>query len=173
MGRIRLVKPAMGGGFGGRPRRRPRLLRGPLAEDGAPGPDGVLQGAYPAGAGTPDHPAEDGVKKDGTITAVHADILLDGGAYTSYGIITAYYSGVMLTTPYRIPAFRFDGRRVSTNLPACGAMRGNGTPQPRFAFESQLDLLAADLGMDALELRRRNALRRTAGRSTTCDHVVR
>lgn len=163
MGRIRLIKPAMGGGFGGkaeattldfcaailsRKTGRPVLMEYSRKE------------TYLHGRGRHAQVIrlKTGVKKDGTITAVHADILLDGGAYTSYGIITAYYSGVMLTTPYRLPAFRFDGRRVYTNLPTCGAMRGNGTPQPRFAFESQLDLLAADIGMDALELRRKNAI---------------
>ena len=163
MGRIRVIKPAMGGGFGGKAeatsldfcavalaRRtgRPVLMEYTRKE------------MYLHGRGRHAQVIrlKTGVRKDGTLVAVHADIQLDGGAYTSYGIITAYYSGVMLTTPYRIPNFRFDGRRVYTNLPACGAMRGNGTPQPRFAFESQLDLIAADLGIDPIELRRRNAL---------------
>jgi 4-hydroxybenzoyl-CoA reductase alpha subunit len=163
MGKIRVIKPAMGGGFGGkaeatsldfcsvilaRKTGRPVLMEYSRKET-------FLHGR---GRHAQVMRLKTGVRKDGTLLAVHADILLDGGAYTSYGIITAYYSGVMLTTPYRLPNFRFDGRRVYTNLPACGAMRGNGTPQPRFAFESQLDLIAADLGLDPIELRRRNAL---------------
>ena len=163
MGRIRLVKPAMGGGFGGKAEATTLDFCAAILSKKTGRPvlmEYSRKETYLHGRGRHAQVIrlKTGVRKDGTITAVHADILLDGGAYTSYGIITAYYSGVMLTTPYRIPAFRFDGRRVCTNLPACGAMRGNGTPQPRFAFESQLDLLAADLGMDALELRRKNAL---------------
>ncbi|MGE5175213.1 MAG: molybdopterin cofactor-binding domain-containing protein [Hyphomicrobiales bacterium] len=163
MGRIRVVKPAMGGGFGGKAEAtrldfcsvllakktgRPVLMEFSRKES-------FLHGR---GRHAQTIRLKTGVRKDGTLLGVHADILLDGGAYTSFGIITAYYSGVMLTTPYRLPNFRFDGKRIYTNLPACGAMRGNGTPQPRFAFESQLDLLAADLGIDPIELRRRNAL---------------
>ena len=82
-----------------------------------------------------------GVKKDGTITAVQSRILLDGGAYTSFGVITAYYAGSMLPTLYKIPNYKYDGYRMYTNLPACGAMRGHGVPQPRFAFESLLDMI--------------------------------
>ncbi|MGE5179163.1 MAG: molybdopterin cofactor-binding domain-containing protein [Bacteroidota bacterium] len=163
MARIRVVKPAMGGGFGGKAeatsldfcsvllaRRtgRPVLMEYSRNE------------VYLHGRGRHAQTIrlKTGVKKDGTLLGVHASIQLDGGAYTSYGIITAYYAGVMLTTPYRLPNFRFDGTRVYTNLPACGAQRGNGTPQPRFAFESQLDLIAKDLGIDPIELRRRNAM---------------
>lgn len=163
MSRIRTIKPAMGGGFGGkaeatsldfcsvllsRKTGRPVLMEYSRRET-------YLHGR---GRHAQTIRLKTGVKKDGTLLAVHADILLDGGAYTSFGIITAYYSGVLLTTPYKLPNFRFDGRRAYTNLPACGAMRGNGTPQPRFAFESQLDLIARDLGMDPLELRKKNAL---------------
>ena len=59
-----------------------------------------------------------GVKKDGTITAVEHKVVLDGGAYTSFGVITAYYAGSMLPTLYKIRNYRYDGTRVYTNLPA-------------------------------------------------------
>ena len=97
-------------------------------------------------------------RKDGTLLGMHEEAILDGGAYTSYGIITAYYSGSLTPTPYRLPAFRYDGKRVVTNLPACGAQRGNGTPYPRFAIESQLDLAARDLGLDPAAIRAVNLL---------------
>ncbi len=163
MGRIRVIKPAMGGGFGGKAEAT-RLDFCSVLLSRRTGRPVLMEYSrremYQHGRGRHAQVIrlKTAVRRDGTLLAVHADILLDGGAYTSYGIITAYYSGVMLTTPYRLPNFRFDGRRVVTNLPACGAMRGNGTPQPRFAFESQLDLIAADLGLDPIELRRRNAL---------------
>ncbi len=96
-----------------------------------------------------------GVKTDGEITAVHFQSYLDGGAYASYGIATTYYTGALLTVTYRIPAYKFDGVRVYTNKPPCGPKRGHGTTQPRYAFECQLDKLAADLGLDPIEYRLR------------------
>ncbi len=96
-----------------------------------------------------------GVKKDGEITAVEFNSYLDGGAYASYGIATTYYTGALLTVTYRVPAYKFDGIRVYTNKPPCGPKRGHGTTQPRFAFECQLDKIAADLGLDPLEYRMR------------------
>ncbi len=96
-----------------------------------------------------------GVKKDGTITAVHYQSYLDGGAYASYGIATTYYTGALLTVTYRIPAYKFDGVRVYTNKPPCGPKRGHGSTQPRYGFECQLDKIASDLGLDPADLRRR------------------
>jgi 4-hydroxybenzoyl-CoA reductase subunit alpha len=96
-----------------------------------------------------------GVRKDGEITAVEFQSYLDGGAYASYGIATTYYTGALLTVTYRVPAYKFDGVRVYTNKPPCGPKRGHGTTQPRFAFECQLDKIAADLGLDPLEYRMR------------------
>ncbi len=99
-----------------------------------------------------------GVTKDGRITAVDFSNVLDGGAYTSFGVITAYYAGFMIPTLYHIPNYRYYGRRMYTNKPPCGAMRGHGVPQPRFAFESLLDMLAEKLGMDPIDIRMVNAM---------------
>ncbi len=99
-----------------------------------------------------------GLKKDGTLTACQSRILLDGGAYTSYGIVTAYYAGSMVPTLYKIPNYKYDGWRVYTNLPASGAMRGHGVPQPRYAFETLLDMAAERLGLDPFDVRLRNAM---------------
>ena len=96
-----------------------------------------------------------GVKKDGEITAVHFQSYLDGGAYASYGIATTYYTGALMTVTYRIPVYKFDGVRVYTNKPPCGPKRGHGTTQPRYAFECQLDKIAAELGLDPIEYRLR------------------
>jgi 4-hydroxybenzoyl-CoA reductase subunit alpha len=96
-----------------------------------------------------------GVRKDGEITAVHYQSWLDGGAYASYGIATTYYTGALLTVTYRIPAYKFDGVRVYTNKPPCGPKRGHGTTQPRYGFECQIDKIAEDLGLDALEYRKK------------------
>ncbi|MFQ6615731.1 MAG: molybdopterin cofactor-binding domain-containing protein [Fidelibacterota bacterium] len=99
-----------------------------------------------------------GMRKDGTITAVHEKSILEGGAYSSFGVIAAYYSGAMIPTLYRIPNFKYDGFRVNTNLPACGAMRGHGCPHPRFAFESLLTDMAMELGLDPIDVRLKNAM---------------
>ena len=97
--------------------------------------------------------------RDGRLSAVDAKILLDGGAYASFGLVTTYYSGQLLCAPYSMPAYRFDSTRVYTNKPACGPKRGHGSVQPRFAFEVQLDKLAEKLAMDPIELRRRNLMK--------------
>ncbi|MFW5947008.1 MAG: xanthine dehydrogenase family protein molybdopterin-binding subunit, partial [Gemmatimonadota bacterium] len=99
-----------------------------------------------------------GASKDGSIRAVDHDIVLDGGAYASFGLVTTYYSGQLLTAPYAFGAYRFHSVRAYTNKPPCGPKRGHGSVQPRFAFEVQLDRLARALEMDPIELRRRNAL---------------
>jgi 4-hydroxybenzoyl-CoA reductase alpha subunit len=97
-----------------------------------------------------------GASRDGTLRAVDARSLLDGGAYASFGLVTTYYSGQLLTAPYRLGSYRFESTRVYTNKPACGPKRGHGSVQPRFAFEISLDKLATELGLDPIELRRRN-----------------
>lgn len=97
-----------------------------------------------------------GVTKDGQITGVDAKILIDGGSYSSFGLVTTYYSGQLLTGPYDFPSYRFNSTRVFTNKPPCGPKRGHGSVQPRFAFEIQLDELAEAIDMDPIELRRKN-----------------
>src|SRR5258708_4861812 len=97
-----------------------------------------------------------GVKKDGAITAMHFQSLLDGGAYGSYGVASTFYTGALQTVTYDIPAYRFEGCRVFTNKPPCGPKRGHGTPQPRFGLELPLGKIAHDLGVDPVELKRRN-----------------
>ncbi|HSG08381.1 MAG TPA: xanthine dehydrogenase family protein molybdopterin-binding subunit [Longimicrobiales bacterium] len=97
-----------------------------------------------------------GCDAEGMLRSVDAKILLDGGAYASFGLVTTYYSGQLLCAPYAMPAYRFDSTRVYTNKPACGPKRGHGSVQPRFAFEVQLDKLAEKVGLDPIEMRRRN-----------------
>jgi CO/xanthine dehydrogenase Mo-binding subunit len=97
-----------------------------------------------------------GCTAEGELRSVDASIVLDGGAYASFGLVTTYYSGQLLCAPYAMPAYRFDSTRVYTNKPACGPKRGHGSVQPRFAFEVQLDKLAEQVGLDPIDLRRRN-----------------
>jgi len=99
-----------------------------------------------------------GITRDGRLTGIDAKIAIDGGAYSSFGLVTTYYSGQLLTAPYTMPAYRFDSTRVFTNKPCCGPKRGHGSVQPRFAFECQLDKLAERIGMDPIEVRRKNSI---------------
>ncbi len=97
-----------------------------------------------------------GCDADGKLQSVDAKIVLDGGAYASFGLVTTYYSGQLLCAPYAMPAYRFDSTRAYTNKPACGPKRGHGSVQPRFAFEVQMDKLAERVGMDPIDFRRLN-----------------
>lgn len=97
-----------------------------------------------------------GCTAEGKLRSVDAEIVLDGGAYASFGLVTTYYSGQLLCAPYAMPAYRFDSTRVYTNKPACGPKRGHGSVQPRFAFEVQLDKLAERVGLDPIDFRRLN-----------------
>jgi 4-hydroxybenzoyl-CoA reductase alpha subunit len=94
-----------------------------------------------------------GVRKDGTLTAMHLQTLLDGGAYGSHGPASTFYTGVLTPVTYHLPRFKFEACRVFTNKPACGPKRGHGTPQPRFGQEVQLDKIATRLNLDPAELR--------------------
>jgi 4-hydroxybenzoyl-CoA reductase alpha subunit len=94
-----------------------------------------------------------GVTKDGRLTAIHLQTLLDGGAYGSHGPASTFYTGVLTPITYELPRFKFDACRVFTNKPACGPKRGHGTPQPRFGQEVQLDKIAERLGLDPAEMR--------------------
>ena len=109
------------------------------------------------------HPAvlryEHRATADGKLVAVRADILLDGGAYTSTSGAVAANAATLGAGPYEVPAVDIDCRAVFTNNPPCGAMRGFGAVQACFAYESQMDKLAAACGLDPVEVRVRNAMR--------------
>ena len=96
-----------------------------------------------------------GFDRDGRICGVDAHTVLDGGAYASFGLVTTYYSGQLLASPYAFDTYRFDSTRAYTNKPACGPKRGHGSVQPRFALEVQLDKAARALAIDPIALRRR------------------
>ncbi|MCH7780824.1 MAG: molybdopterin-dependent oxidoreductase [Acidobacteria bacterium] len=98
---------------------------------------------------------EVGVKKDGSITGMQVETLVDGGAFGSYGVASLFYTGALQTVTYHIPRYRFQGCRVFTNKAACGPKRGHGTVQPRFGQEVQLDKIAERLEIDPAELRLR------------------
>jgi len=94
-----------------------------------------------------------GVNRDGKLTALHLETLLDGGAYGSHGIASTFYTSVLQPLPYHLPRYSYGACRVFTNKPPCGPKRGHGTPQPRFGQEIQLDKIAEKLQMDPAVLR--------------------
>src|SRR3954451_19206654 len=108
------------------------------------------------------HPAtmryEHGATRDGDLVYVKASIYFDGGAYASSTPAVVGNGGTMGIGPYVVPHVHVDCYGASTNTPPCGAMRGFGSVQTAFAYESQMDALAAELGMDPVELRCRNAM---------------
>ena len=108
------------------------------------------------------HPArmryEHGATRDGTLVHVKATIYLDGGAYASSTPAVVGNAGTMGIGPYVVPNVHVDCFGSYTNNPPCGAMRGFGSVQVAFAYEAQMDKLAAELGMDPVELRCRNAM---------------
>jgi 4-hydroxybenzoyl-CoA reductase subunit alpha len=163
MAQIRVIKPLVGGGFGGKSEVIPLEIIAAVAARKARAPVKITytrEEVFWAHRGRPRTiiDLKTGVKNDGRITAVKARVVQDGGAYCSYGVVTILYSGALLGALYDIPHIQYDGYRVLTNKPACGAMRGHGTVNVRFAFESQLDELAAKINLDPAEIRRRNLL---------------
>jgi 4-hydroxybenzoyl-CoA reductase subunit alpha len=164
MSQIRVIKPLVGGGFGGKSEVIPLEIIAAVAARRAQAPVKITytrEEVFWAHRGRPRTiiDLKTGVKNDGSITAVQARVVQDGGAYCSYGVVTILYSGALLGALYDIPHIQYDGYRVLTNKPACGAMRGHGTVNVRFAFETQLDELAATIGMDPAEIRQRNLLK--------------
>ncbi len=159
--RVRVIQPFLGGAFGGK--SDPFALEFVVAKlamrTGRPVKClWTREEVFYAHRGR--HPMKmrytTGAQRDGKLCAVDAKILIDGGAYSSFGLVTTYYAGQLLTGPYHFPTYRFDATRVFTNKPPCGPKRGHGSVQPRFAFEVQLDQVAEQLALDPIELRRIN-----------------
>ncbi len=164
MGNVRVLKTYVGGGFGGKLEPTGLEFGGAVLAKITGRPvkmfyDRAEMFAHNRGRHRQYMTLTTGVDEKGKILGVHADFIMDGGAYTSLGIATAYYAGAMLTLTYEFDHFRFDMFRVYTNLPACGAQRGHGAPQPRYAFEAHLDNIAKHLGIDPMDIRILNARR--------------
>ena len=100
-----------------------------------------------------------GAKQDGTITAVEAEVIADGGAYASTSVEVTKVATLFATGCYEVPNISVDGYAVYTNNVPCGAFRGFGAPQAHFAAESMVTRLAEALHLDPVEMRRRNIYR--------------
>jgi len=161
---IRVIKPFIGGGFGCRTETlQVELICGLLARKCKGRVRLVVnrEETFITHRGRPesDIRMKMGMAKDGRITAVEMEQDQRGGAYSSYGIVTILYAGSLMFGIYDLQHARYVGRRVLTNTPPCGAFRGHGTVNTRFAMESMMDMLAETLGLDPLEVRRKNYLK--------------
>ena len=100
-----------------------------------------------------------GVKKDGTLLAQQFKIINNAGAYRGSGVVVIFLAWGFAMLPYRVANFEYEGYSVFTNNPIRTPQRGHGAPQLRFAVESQLDMIAEELGIDPIEIRMKNARR--------------
>ncbi|MEH1128282.1 xanthine dehydrogenase subunit D [Micromonospora sp. CPCC 206061] len=120
------------------------------------------------------HPAklwyEHGAARDGKLVYVKAKIVLDGGAYASSSTAVAANAATLGIGPYEVPNVVMDASVYYTNNPPCGAMRGFGAVQACFAYESQMDRLALELGLHPVEVRLRNAM--TTGSRMPTGQIV-
>jgi len=161
---VRVIKPCVGGGFGGKMELRPwefaaawmaRATRRPVKI--------TLDRQEELAAGRRRHPVrirtKIGFRRDGTLTGKSVTAHLDGGAYNGMGPTATFLIGNFGAMLYRFPAYRYRGIYVYTNNTPAGAMRGFGAPQALFAGEMQMNLAARELGIDPIELRLKNAMR--------------
>jgi aldehyde oxidoreductase len=171
---VRVIPSACGGGFGG----KLDLAIQPLLAIAAMATGRPVRGLYSRPesmrATTKRHPARIeatfGADADGRLTGVRFHGDFDTGAYASWGPTVANRVPVHAMGPYAVDAVEATTAAVHTNGPPSGAFRGFGVPQAAIAHEALLDDLAAQLGIDELEIRRRNALR--AGSTTGSGQLL-
>jgi 4-hydroxybenzoyl-CoA reductase subunit alpha len=173
--RIRVIKPFVGGGFGARVEvLNFEIITALLARKAGAKVSMLLtrEETFLTHRARPqtDVKLKIGMKRDGRFTACECEVVQRGGAYAGYGIVTILYAGALLQGLYDIPAVKYDGYRVYANLPPCGAMRGHGSVDVRHAFETLVDRMARELGLDPFAVRRANLL--TAPTRTLNDLMV-
>jgi CO/xanthine dehydrogenase Mo-binding subunit len=99
-----------------------------------------------------------GVKKNGAITALRAECVLEGGPISGIGPFNIYYFGAFLNIPYKIPAIEYHGKLVYSNRAPCGTVRGQEIVLAQFALDSLIHMVAHDLGIDQVAIREVNAV---------------
>ena len=163
LSRVRVIKPHIGGGFGGKgdPFAHEIIVAHIARKTGKPVKVRLSrEEVFLNNHGR--HPTKMtiqlGANKDGMLKVLDAAVAIDGGAYGSFGVVTSYYNGVLLQAPYKLDNFGFVTHRVYTNKPQCGAMRGHGAVNTRFAVESMIDDIAHQIKMDPIEMRMKNFL---------------
>ncbi|MEA2252296.1 MAG: hypothetical protein QOG70_2538 [Solirubrobacteraceae bacterium] len=159
--KIRIIAPYLGGGFGSKSETHSIYVVAIQASMNLGRPVKMFHSRDEEFTSSRTRHAEvidikTGVKSDGTITARTARVLLDNGAYTSYGPGVSLTQSMLGGAVYRIPAYRYDGYTVYTNTPVGGAFRGFGSPQFTFAAECHTDMIAERLGLDPVEFRLKN-----------------
>jgi len=160
---IRVVKPFVGGGFGHRTETLPFEITAALLARAAAGTVKLQLNRAETFTIHRARPETDvrlklGLKKNGEITAVAAEVVQRGGSVAGYGIVTILYAGALMHALYRLPAARYKGIRVYTNTPPCGPMRGHGGVDMRHAFDTLLDTMGEELGLDPFAVRRANLI---------------
>ncbi len=163
--KVRVVQTETGGGFGGK-EEYPSMIAGHAAllalKSNRP-VKLVYDRLEDMLATTKRHPGivrhRTGVTREGRLTAVDIEVLLDGGAYSTLSGVVLSRGMIHATGPYRCDHVRIRGRVTKTNTPPNGAFRGFGAPQTQFAAEVHMDRIAERLGLDPVTLRDRNALR--------------
>ncbi len=166
--RVRIIYPAIGGAFGGREDMSLQIVLGLAAmrlnERGIKRPVRVIWSRAESIIGH--HKRHEGwvktrwgATRDGKLTAVEAELILDSGSYAYTSPKVLGNANLMVTGPYVIPNAHVDSYAVTTNNIPGGAFRGFGGPQGAFAAECQMNKLAEALGMDPIELRLKNVLR--------------
>lgn len=100
-----------------------------------------------------------GMNRDGTIVAADCRLIADGGAYLSVAPLNLYLFGLFTTLPFKVPNVKYDGKRVYTNLPVCGAVRGQSQVISCYVMSSMVSMMARDLGLDPVEVMLKNIVR--------------
>ncbi|NOZ87083.1 MAG: molybdopterin-dependent oxidoreductase [Deltaproteobacteria bacterium] len=163
IGKVRVVKPYVGGGFGPKAGTSTLELAACFLSMKTGKPVKMTFSReqvflHSRGRHKFVHQMEIGTDKEGRLLYLDHHALLDGGAYSSFGIATVYYAGSLLGGPYKLPNMRYHGIRAVTNKPASGAQRGHGGVVARALFERLMDELAEELDMDPMELRLKNMM---------------
>ncbi len=163
MEKVRVIVPAVGGGFGGKTEATPAALVASILSRKLGKPVKVTYDrseVFFQNKGR--HPAlmkvKMGFDRQGQITGLDFDSTLDGGAHSSWGLVVLWFTAALLHLPYKIPNLHFSGRRVYTNKPTCGAQRGLAGVQVRMALEGLLDEAAHGLEINPFDLRMINAV---------------
>lgn len=159
---IRIIKPYVGGGFGGKMELRTwEFCAALMARKTGRPVKFTLSREEEFLAGRRRHPmtirSKVGFKKDGSLVSKDLRIQLDGGAYNAMGPTATFLCGNFGAMLYRYPNYRFLGEHIYTNKPPASAMRGFGAPQSLYASEVQMNIAAEDLGIDPVDIRLKNA----------------
>jgi CO/xanthine dehydrogenase Mo-binding subunit len=173
---VRVIHAPTGGGFGGKEEfpSTVALHAGLLALKSGRPVKFIYDRGEDMAATTKRHPSwvrhRTGLDRDGNLLAQHIEVVLDGGAYVTLSPVVLSRSIIHAAGPYHCEHVRIDGRAMFTNAVPFGAFRGFGAPQSQFATERHMNVIAERLGMDPIDLRRRNLIR--DGQTTATGQVI-